>query len=503
MWDLLGTQTPNAAQSHSKPVKTVAVSQCSTYALSAGHNSAVSIYILDTLEKLKEVKAEEDTAEINHVYVLRDSEHFLTASTDGRVRLWNGETEQCLQVFEGEGEGVTCVAVTADSKLVMSGREDGKVVFWSLKNGKKLKTFTNHRKAIVSVDFIYKGSDHYILSASQDGQVCIRDLHTAKVHSSSNTHTDTLCCLSVSPDTSFLATGSNDATVHILSFPDAKLKGVLTGHRRSVRAVAILSDCIHCVTGSDDYTLRVWHHDSSECLACIRTDAPVIACTVTSNDTILYGTEMGWLSTVQYQKDVTDVSTNPIVKKLQGAQSPNGSPPSTLVSDSQSSMSTAQSNPLDRGSQPSIGLHTPTITEQQASKPNSLIQESDDTSIQVSSARTSISDIGVDSSDRDLALPTYVANCTTVYSQHSETRSPDTHDPNTVDIDTPDHYPVDAVVKVIGTVSNGHLPHNVSSSGARCKYNGEAEDTHNLGTLDNSTKSIDLNPKTSTTCVML
>ena len=295
------------------------------------------IYELNSMKVVRNLQGHSDT--INHVYVLRDSRRILTASSDTTINLWDGEMGDILQIFKGHKDAINCLAVSSDSELLMSGSEDAMVIFWSLKTGKKLKTFTNHASSIVSVAFVQSLTAHYIVSASRDGNVCIRDFYSAKILLSISAHTEELFCVSASPNCTTIATGSADKTAQVFTLPEGTLQAVLSGHQKGVRAVNFLPDCENILTGSEDKTLRIWNIRTRECLACLHTDAPVLACDISRNMTILYGTDKGWVSTSSYQANPT--TPDPVIlRRLQGIESPSQA---SSFTDSQSSFTTHSS----------------------------------------------------------------------------------------------------------------------------------------------------------------
>ena len=336
IWDLQSPPVSQTTQLHEGNVLTVAISPCETYAVSAGTDATVKIYELDTMKLVRDIKGHSDA--INHVLVLRDSRRMLTASSDKTIRLWNGETGELLQSFEGHEADVNCVALSSDGELLMSGGEDSQVIFWGLRTGKKLKAFADHSAGVVSVAFVQSSSSYFMISASRDGHLCIRDFYSAKILLSTKppAQGDTLC-LAVSPDADFIVTGSTDSTVNVLSIPQGRLKGVLAGHKKAVRSVKILPDCEKCLSASEDHTVRIWGITDGGCLASLYIDAPMLSCDISRNMTILCGTRRGWVSTAFYQAN-TNTVTGSLMKKLQGIESPS----SSSFTESLSSISASQ-----------------------------------------------------------------------------------------------------------------------------------------------------------------
>ena len=64
-----------------------------------------------------------------------------------------------------------------------------------------------------------------------------------------------------SPDSTYLAIGTDDNQIKIWKFTGGKLAEfqALTGHLDDVRGVAFSSDAAYLATGSDDNTIKIWH----------------------------------------------------------------------------------------------------------------------------------------------------------------------------------------------------------------------------------------------------
>ena len=337
IWDLKSPPPTQTTKFHASDTLTVALSPCGTYAVSGGQDSHIKVYSLDTMTVLKQLVGHEGA--VNDVIVLRDSKHLVSGSSDGSVRLWNGETEELVCTYQDiklSGQ-VNAVDVSADSELLMSGYESGHVAFWSVKTGKLLKTFANHKSAIVSVKFARSTTTNYIITASRDSEVCVRDYHSAKIVLSKQTHTSDLLCLSVSRDVSMYATGSKDKECHIVSLPNSSLKSVIKGHKGAVRSARIVGGGKLVLTASEDCTLCLWDISLSECIATLHADLPVLSCDIDRHETnILYGTQDGWVSTALYH-DKSSGKENWMLRKLKGLQSPS----SNSLTETDSSTSSA------------------------------------------------------------------------------------------------------------------------------------------------------------------
>ena len=325
IWDLKRSGDNKTTTQHRGDVLSIALSPCGNYGLSAGQDSMVIIYELTTMKIMKKLRAES----VSKIYAMRDGKHFLTSSSAGCVKFWDGEKEEVVREFSCYGDGVTCVDVTMDAELLVVGGESGKLTFWGVASGEKLKTLNSHSDSVVFVSFA-KGTDfNYILSTCRSGEICVRNFLTGKIVLQTHLNSAAeITCSAVSSNATLLAMGCEDTTCSIISIPSGQISLTLTGHKLAVTAVSFLSNNTQCLTGSLDKTIRLFDISTGEFCAVFQTDLPI---TCISSDRrgemIMYGTVGGWVSMAYHQSSAGEV--NPIVKELEGVVSSSMSSAST------------------------------------------------------------------------------------------------------------------------------------------------------------------------------
>ncbi len=90
-----------------------------------------------------------------------------SGSGDGKIKLWNTKTGECLRTLSGHGDSVWSVSFDREC-LLASASLDGTIKLWNTKTGESLKSLTGHGYGFYSVSFDGEG---LLASVSGDGTI--------------------------------------------------------------------------------------------------------------------------------------------------------------------------------------------------------------------------------------------------------------------------------------------------------------------------------------------
>jgi WD40 repeat protein len=86
-------------------------------------------------------------------------------NTGGKwVRMWEAGTGR--QIWQGDADGMLCIAFTADGKSVVTGSDDGLLRLWNSASGRLVKAWRGHGKTVRQIASLKDGS---FVSAGDDG----------------------------------------------------------------------------------------------------------------------------------------------------------------------------------------------------------------------------------------------------------------------------------------------------------------------------------------------
>jgi WD40 repeat protein len=86
-----------------------------------------------------------------------EGKRLLTASGNNKVQLWDVATGNEVRAFEGHTDGVDCLALSKDEKVLVSGSRDGTARVWDLATGKELRRLKGVSKWVSSIAFTGDG----------------------------------------------------------------------------------------------------------------------------------------------------------------------------------------------------------------------------------------------------------------------------------------------------------------------------------------------------------
>jgi U3 small nucleolar RNA-associated protein 13 len=216
-------------------------------------------------------------------------------TNSSQVRLFNINSFSC-QVLDKHTSTVLCIDVSPCGRFLATCAKDRTVRIWYAETGVAVAVAKGHTEAVGSATLsrkitrygvqgkaAYNGGGAFVVSASIDRTVKrwnlpgINDLMNASrgeeeieltAAQSARAHEKDINIVSIAPNDTLIATGSQDRTVKIWRANDLSLLGTLKGHKRGVWDCQFSSVDRVVATGSGDQTIRLW---SLKDYSCVRT----------------------------------------------------------------------------------------------------------------------------------------------------------------------------------------------------------------------------------------
>jgi WD40 repeat protein/serine/threonine protein kinase len=194
---------------------------------------------------------------ITDIALSHDEKYALTpGGEDSIARLWDVETGEELQRFEGHHDHIEAVNFSSDSKWIGTGSADSTARMWDRDTGKLLQEFIGHEGRIQAVAF--SRDNKFIVTSGVDMTARIWDTTTGAELQKLTGHSGAIRTVLFSHDSLSVLTGSDDTTARLWDVETGKEIHRYSGHRLPVRALAFSNEGDLIITASDDQVARVW-----------------------------------------------------------------------------------------------------------------------------------------------------------------------------------------------------------------------------------------------------
>ncbi|XP_077257041.1 guanine nucleotide-binding protein subunit beta-5 isoform X1 [Temnothorax americanus] len=262
IWDAFTTNKEHAVSMPTRWVMACAYGPSGTLVACGGLDNKVTVYPL-SLED--DVAVHKKTVGTHTSYMSccafpNSDQQILTGSGDSTCGLWDVESGQLLQSFQGHSSDVMSIdlAPSETGNTFVSGGCDKLVLIWDMRSGQCVQSFEGHRSDVNSVRF-HPGGDA-VATGSDDATCRLFDLRAdrevAVYAKESIIFGANAVDLSVSGR--LLFAGYNDYTVNVWDTLKCQRVALLYGHENRVSCLRVSPDGTALSTGSWDATLRVW-----------------------------------------------------------------------------------------------------------------------------------------------------------------------------------------------------------------------------------------------------
>jgi len=184
-----------------------------------------------------------------------------SGSRDGKVRLWNVETEKVVAKWTGHTHIATSLCWSVDGERVVSGSYDGTIRVWDVESGDTvlgpIKTRHEDMYAVIySPDTTKIATGGFCENALK-----IWDAKTGNLLSTIK-HDSPIHCLAWTSDQKKVITGSY-ASIRIFNTATWQQIAILEGHTHIAQSLSLFQNDRLLASGSYDMTARLWNLDTN------------------------------------------------------------------------------------------------------------------------------------------------------------------------------------------------------------------------------------------------
>jgi WD40 repeat protein len=140
-------------------------------------------------------------------------DYIVSGHWDNAARIWDTQTQQCLQVLQIHSKPVLSVAFHPTQNAFLTASSDKTIAFWRIENAQVqlVKQWTAHDNDVSRVVFSPDGN--YFLSASGDETIKLWNYETLDLEQVYKGHSAAVTAIAFSPDAQTFISGSLDAKI--------------------------------------------------------------------------------------------------------------------------------------------------------------------------------------------------------------------------------------------------------------------------------------------------
>lgn len=210
-------------------------------------------------------KNTELTGHSNPIFALTLSqkpEILFTGGNDKGMVEWSLKTNSFIKVMFPVAASIYAIHCPENYPLMFTGLRSGEVLIFDFIKQRLLPGLRHHRKPVFDIKSV--NSKKELLVASEDGTVSIWSLDTLQLVHTIKVSSDTIRCISISPNEKQVAFGCRDNEIRIYDLEDYTLINVLKGHTMAVFSLQYSPDGSYLVSGSRDAQIKIWNTSTFE-----------------------------------------------------------------------------------------------------------------------------------------------------------------------------------------------------------------------------------------------
>ncbi|CDO93123.1 unnamed protein product [Kluyveromyces dobzhanskii CBS 2104] len=176
----------------------------------------------------------------------------------GQLIVYEWQSESYILKQQGHFDTLNGLCYSPDGSKIVTASHEGKIKIWDVASGFCLATFDEHAGGVTAVEFAKKGQ--VLFSTSLDGTVKAWDLiRYRNFRTFTATERIQFNSLAVDPSGEVVCAGSEDSfDIFVWSVQTGQLVDTLSGHEGPISCLSLSNENGVLVSASWDKTIRVW-----------------------------------------------------------------------------------------------------------------------------------------------------------------------------------------------------------------------------------------------------
>lgn len=228
--------------------------------ISGGRDGKIKLWDLETGELLNILAGH--TSSVESIAISSDSQLLASSSSDTTIKLWNLNTGKLLHTFTGHSGVVSSVALSPDSQILASGSYDKSIKLWDVTTKKPIRTLQGVSSLVSSIVFSPRTDQKILTAGLVEGRVLQWGLEKDSWPSTLLWNTQKVESLAISSDCKTLIIGDGRGGIKVVKLDMGVEFSSVSSHQGSVASVVISPDSKTFLSAGND--IRLWNIESRE-----------------------------------------------------------------------------------------------------------------------------------------------------------------------------------------------------------------------------------------------
>ncbi|MBD2777477.1 WD40 repeat domain-containing protein [Iningainema sp. BLCCT55] len=246
---------------HTGTIKSLAISPNGRVLFSGGaeNEGIIRLWDLQTGKKVGTINRAQKTA-VESMVISPNGLNLASCSNDNTINLWNLTNNKFTRSFVDHTSNVLSLAVTPDSKVLVSGALDG-IKLWDLLQQRPLGTLVRFDNPVNTLAISPDGQT--LVSGDNQGVIKLWSLNTGRLIRTIKAHSNRVSQIAFTPNGQVFVSASRDRTIKLWNLNSGTLVRTLTGHNNWVNTITINPNGQTLASGGRD-GIKLWNLTTGE-----------------------------------------------------------------------------------------------------------------------------------------------------------------------------------------------------------------------------------------------
>lgn len=236
LWSLTTGSPIHSLTGHHNSILSLSFSPKGNILASGSFDEALMIWDVRSAHQLRSLPAHSDP--IGAVDFTPDGTLVASCASDGLIRVWDTGSGQCLRTIVHEDNAkVAYVKFSPNGKYIAAWTVDSCVRLWDFVKGECKKTYQGHQNKKFSIGgaFGVWEEEAFLVSPSEDGRILFWDVKNKEILQDIKAHDDVVMCLHVEPSTGNIVSCDKSGYIKVWEpatedeAPEGQINGVTNG----------------------------------------------------------------------------------------------------------------------------------------------------------------------------------------------------------------------------------------------------------------------------------